>query len=568
MNKLVIILYLVAIMQASAAVAQNESTTEADSLRNIAAAYYEQQDYRKSSEYSRRAMEICKKTGDREGVARNAFSAGVCDEKAGMYYEALENYLVALTYFKELDNFQMAVRIYNVIGNAYAFLGDHVSELRWAEDALKLAQETGNTLYEAIFNVTCADASRYLQDTAQSVAYYDRALEISRGMDNKIHIARTLNNKAILFSPTSAEKLELLLEAAQLCEETTPKDAETFRLLSHIYVNIGDWYLKASRNDSAAVYFDRGVQTVREAGDKRLMIFMFSHLAENYYESGDFSKAKQFAQETVEIIHASAGSNHTFDVALKTLSKIYAREGDYRHSYETLLQWSAVNDSIQAKNAREEMSKINSRFVFENHRQAQMDARMRTIERTRKAFISALAISLLIVAGWIFHSRRMMRKNRSLYRQIREQTRLAEELENERKANRKLQMFEKPNRDEFPEKEADDSLHARLNILMEEQSLYTDREIKQKDIADKLGISERALHDCIKSDTGMGFSDYVNYMRLSHTCRLLLSPATEQLTIEAIAQNAGFKSRATFYRLFRERYGLTPVEFQKITYEQ
>ncbi len=56
-------------------------------------------------------------------------------------------------------------------------------------------------------------------------------------------------------------------------------------------------------------------------------------------------------------------------------------------------------------------------------------------------------------------------------------------------------------------------------------------------------------------------------MRLEHARELLSLPNTE-LTIEAIAIDSGFGSRNTFYRLFREKYGLTPVEFRKLANEQ
>lgn len=40
------------------------------------------------------------------------------------------------------------------------------------------------------------------------------------------------------------------------------------------------------------------------------------------------------------------------------------------------------------------------------------------------------------------------------------------------------------------------------------------------------------------------------------------------LTIEVIAIDSGFGSRNTFYRLFRERFGLTPVEFRNCVCEK
>ena len=61
----------------------------------------------------------------------------------------------------------------------------------------------------------------------------------------------------------------------------------------------------------------------------------------------------------------------------------------------------------------------------------------------------------------------------------------------------------------------------------------------------------------------MSFMDYINRLRLSYSRELIVN-LSEKLTIESIAIKAGFNSRTTFYRLFLEKYGLTPEEFKKM----
>jgi AraC-like DNA-binding protein len=61
----------------------------------------------------------------------------------------------------------------------------------------------------------------------------------------------------------------------------------------------------------------------------------------------------------------------------------------------------------------------------------------------------------------------------------------------------------------------------------------------------------------------MTFSEYVNQLRLTHA-RQLLADQDSKLTIAAIALDSGFNSTETFYRSFREKYGLTPNAFRRI----
>jgi AraC-like DNA-binding protein len=129
-----------------------------------------------------------------------------------------------------------------------------------------------------------------------------------------------------------------------------------------------------------------------------------------------------------------------------------------------------------------------------------------------------------------------------LYRQIVEQDRLTDELESERKNSLDL-------------------IFVRLTTLMREQRLFTQPEVKRKDIAQQIGLSDRSLHDCIKKNTNLSFMEYVNTLRLSYA-RELLSNTNEKPTIDAIATESGFTSRTTFYRLFTDKYGLTPRQFR------
>lgn len=50
-------------------------------------------------------------------------------------------------------------------------------------------------------------------------------------------------------------------------------------------------------------------------------------------------------------------------------------------------------------------------------------------------------------------------------------------------------------------------------------------------------------------------------LRVKHAIDLLNTDAKERLTIEAIGEQSGFKTRSNFYTIFKENTGMTPREF-------
>lgn len=76
-------------------------------------------------------------------------------------------------------------------------------------------------------------------------------------------------------------------------------------------------------------------------------------------------------------------------------------------------------------------------------------------------------------------------------------------------------------------------------------------------VAAELGISLRQIH-VLFEPTGLTFARTLTAMRLDKACRLL--EAAPARSVADIAFASGFDSIATFYRVFRATYGMTPSD--------
>lgn len=83
-------------------------------------------------------------------------------------------------------------------------------------------------------------------------------------------------------------------------------------------------------------------------------------------------------------------------------------------------------------------------------------------------------------------------------------------------------------------------------------------------LAEQMYVSPSTLSRFFKKETGMGFVEYVNAVRI-HAAALELENTDENVT--KISVNCGFSNLSVFNRAFRERHGVSPSEYRKLRRE-
>ena len=102
----------------------------------------------------------------------------------------------------------------------------------------------------------------------------------------------------------------------------------------------------------------------------------------------------------------------------------------------------------------------------------------------------------------------------------------------------------------------------RLLRLMEEEHPYLNSKLVQQDIARDLHISNRTLSRVMREKAGTNFNTFVNHYRDRKARKLMEDPSLDHLSLEALAQMAGFNSRAVFYRCFKNLEKESPAQYR------
>ena len=101
-----------------------------------------------------------------------------------------------------------------------------------------------------------------------------------------------------------------------------------------------------------------------------------------------------------------------------------------------------------------------------------------------------------------------------------------------------------------------------LLLLMEEDRLFLDPELKSTDLAGELGISVKTLSQVVNQGFDRNFFDFVNSFRCEEVKRILRGP-DRQITILEAMFASGFNSKSSFNKEFKKLTGQTPSEYKK-----
>ncbi|GAB4509522.1 MAG: hypothetical protein Tsb004_10480 [Allomuricauda sp.] len=102
-----------------------------------------------------------------------------------------------------------------------------------------------------------------------------------------------------------------------------------------------------------------------------------------------------------------------------------------------------------------------------------------------------------------------------------------------------------------------------LEAFIEDSQYYTHQDISLKKISEQLDTNSNTISRLINSETGNNFNDYINQKRIALAQVRLFHPEFQQLTVEAIGESVGFRSKSAFYSAFKKHTGQSPSAYMK-----
>lgn len=102
-----------------------------------------------------------------------------------------------------------------------------------------------------------------------------------------------------------------------------------------------------------------------------------------------------------------------------------------------------------------------------------------------------------------------------------------------------------------------------IDCFIQKQKSFLNPNLSIESLAKELNLKPNVISEAVNQNTDSNFSDYINSYRVADAKKMLIDSEYSNYTIVAIGLEAGFNSKASFYRAFRKFEGMTPTEFLK-----
>lgn len=446
-------------------------------------------------------------------------------------------------------------------------LGRYEESIRWAREAMEEARYQDNRRIEAQLLFTMGQVYRSLKRMDTAERYMQQAIDLLDG-SNDVHELAFLStfygeyasmcydndrmNRAI---DLSLKRREVI---GRMKEMPGPPPGYIDQQYAYLYAKLAMFYQCDGQTDQAAEAAG-SYQDTRFSHTPRGCIDLIPYLLETKRYNDILPRLERYNHlfEEVDTVQPA------YLILLDYYARAYRGLGDYRRADSYQQRVGTLADSLYV---RESDSRAHEYAVL-FHTQEQETRLYQSQQRNRLlqvvGIVSLLTVALLgaLVRQKQRNVRRLDEKNRIAARQIDELMARQKEWRQTYTALAECQPRQDDN-DHSTEDNA--SLLPRImqaeSRLMEMQ-LFLNPDIRRDDLLKALHISRPTLSALVRYHHDDSVGSYINRLRVEYAVELLRDQS--HYSLDAVATQAGFKSRSTFYAAFQKRFGLTPAQYRK-----
>ena len=471
--------------------------------------------------------------------------------EAGRYSDALEFYTKALESAKNEKNDQMYYVCLGNIGNIYASMNDIKRALHYYTTGYEAAKKTNDIDRQWGFSTNIVAAYCMLQEVDNAKAFFDVQMKIPYE-NTEIKRYYFLNNQAyIAMAENNSRMAEYYFKKVMAFAQE--RHMNTMYYVGPL-VELGKIYLQGKNSREAIECFEIARDSVLRMENKDRLVSIFQAMSEAYRKSGNADSAEAYRRRYL------AMSDSIFNIS----------------------QFNLANGKLFEYENKENKARIDS-LTSQNYIQLYV---------ILVFVVFALAVTLLYVAlrrkarNLQDAQKMLVSKNEELMASDNHSRQLLKRYIEAMDKQKKQTGTESSGRDVAQDtdntndgiEEHDDQrnglglseeLRNRLlnsiSAILEDVSVISNSDFNLSMLAEMADSNTKYVSSIINDVYGKNFKTVLNEYRIREACRRLTDKDHySNMTIQAIYEELGYNSAASFIQAFKKVNGMTPSVYQKL----
>lgn len=489
----------------------------------------------------------------------------------GKHHQALKYYKRALDSESQENTAQEYMQQLHRIISCYDGLHDEVKKTEYVKLLLDKSEEVGSKEMKSIALFEMGKMIYYQEDKLYGYQLIGEAIALMKASDykNKYHNLRYNYNTLLMMLQRDGryeEALVVLDDLESVVTASTHRTNNIEGLDEKEYKTLFAW--------RAVILSHLGRLKEADKAYEQWAVTGTNYRKDDYLITTYLLQRKQF-DKIIEIYGVQEAflkeQNDTINYHMRSLKRIlgkaYEGKGDYQKAAEYYQSLAVLTDSLKVR--EQQSAAVELAKVYEtNEKEIQLQEQSSELKvRTMLLFTAALAIFFLIILVWrrAKHTRTIQYKNRKMVSTIEELLQQKEEfhLLKDRLAKESTENTANSDMGNVPHDYSgldDKALFEILDEIVVREQLYLQFSLSREDLMNLIHVNKNRLGQIMKQYAKTNTTVYINNKRLEYAVRLLNN---SNQTIAIIAEQCGIPNVPTFNRLFKSKFGMTPVEFKK-----
>ncbi|AXT52081.1 helix-turn-helix domain-containing protein [Aquimarina sp. BL5] len=440
---------------------------------------------------------------------------------------------------------------------------------KYLEVSDNLSKLPQNKRAELIVLANLGNLYNKIEEYDKAIATMKEVVELALTVDQSEHYLMMAYNAlgiAASIKKEYCQSVEYSLKAKDLAVKLNRKGA-----IISILLNLSDSFLALEEYDKVVFYCKEILVAITEEDSKKQKATALILIGDALVRNDKPTEAFSYLIEARDL----AVSGNFFKIrkdAHKLLAKVYEAKGDFKKSLEEQKYYTEANGEYLNTLSKAQKKQLEIESEEKTELLTEQTQELKFLAREKQVYlILGCVLLILLIGSFIIYKKRRKRL-------VSESLRLKadkELLTNEKEALQvKLKRIAKSTK---KEKDTNVTSYQNSSLTLDDRKLYMQQildymdnkkpylnhEIKQSDIANDLSMSVHLFSEVLNVCFHRNFNSFINLYRVSEAKSLMKNPKYRQYKILSIGYEAGFSSKTSFNRVFKNLVGSTPSEYQK-----